>query len=174
MQLEEQTTAKHEHRHAVVIFTGEKFFLRNLRRLFVVGAIDEIEHARRVTYRALQTGLIAVLFQQLNRDDFHRDVIGIERDDALGIVHRARVVAQLKARFHQRAVDARALRSFGIFLEEGFEIADERGAIVTGAVDGLLEFFVGCRMRLRVALFRRGFRRSGLLLMRNTRSRRCL
>src|SRR6202012_1952713 len=94
----------------------------------------------------------AELLQELDRDEFHRDVVGIERDDALGVVHRAGVVAKLKARLDERAVDARALRSFGIFLEKRFEIAPERGAVVAGAVDGLLQLFVGSWVSLRVAL----------------------
>jgi hypothetical protein len=78
----------------------------------------------------------------LNRNQRHGHIVGGQGNDALGIVGSAGRVSELQGSFDQSAVDSDALGRFRIFLQEGFEIADQGGAIVAGTVDGLLEFFV--------------------------------
>jgi len=98
-------------------------------------ALDKLENPGGVVSGAAESSFVAIPFEQLNGQDGHGDIVGVECDDAFRVVGGARVVPQLEAGFDEGAINL-GVAAIRIFLQECFEIAHQRGAVVSGIVDG--------------------------------------
>src|SRR5208283_1227260 len=114
--------------------------------------LQAFQHARAIGNGAPPAVRAAIAIEQLNREDRHGSVFRVQGHNAFGVFRGAGKIAQLQARFNDGAIDLRALAGFRIFLQEGVQIADHRGAVVAGVSDGFLEFRVFGGSVLRRAL----------------------
>jgi len=139
-----ETRAEKEEGRFVAFFLGCPFFRRDAGRFFVVGGVfDVFDDARGVVEGAVEGGVVAGFFQELDGEKSDGHVFGGQRDDALGVGGGFGSIAKLEAGFDEGAEDLRAFGGLRIFLEIFLEIADEGGAVVAGGFDSLLEFVGG-------------------------------
>jgi hypothetical protein len=159
VEFEGEPSAKEEDIHLVTLVFGFPFFFGDFRRFcFGLVAIDIIEYTGGIIHRAAKSRFVAVALQQLNRQHGHGNILGREGYDALGIFGRAGGVPQLKGGLNECPIDLRALARLRIFPQKFLEVADERGAIIAGAVDGLLQLLAfGGHFRGGRRLRSRGF-----------------
>ena len=76
---------------------------------------DKFQHAGGIVCGPAESRFVAVLFEQLNCQDGHGDVVRAESDDAFRVAGGARVVLQLHAGFHKSAVNLWPLLRIRIF-----------------------------------------------------------
>jgi len=136
--------AEEEYRGFVTFFFGGPFFRGDPGRFFVVGGIPNVfDDAGRVVEGAMERGVVAGFFKELDGEKGDGHVFGSEGDDSFGVGSGFGSVAELEAGFDESAENLRTFGGLGIFLQEILEIAYESGAVAAGGFDALLEFVGG-------------------------------
>ncbi len=138
-QLEVQVAPQEVSVGEIVPFLEFPLFGGDPRRAFGGrSAIHGIKNACGVADRPAESSVVLLAFEKFNGEQKHRDVVWIQSDHTLGVVRGADVVLQLETGFHQGTVNIGAVWVIRILIQEAFEVADERRAIVPGIADGLL------------------------------------
>ena len=140
MEFKREPATEGEDVGLVAFLLSFPFFFGDLGRFFRGRrAVYIVQDARGIVDGAAQGRLVAVSLEELNREHGRGHIFGSKGDDALGIVGSANGIAKLETGFDKSAVNLWTLAGLGVILEEFFEVADQGGAVVAGAINGHLQ-----------------------------------
>jgi hypothetical protein len=122
----------------------------SLRAFAGRGLLNPIDYARDIAARASKAGVVTLSLKNRDGEQHHLRVVGMLSDELFGIVEGAIIISKLLACLDKGAIDGGSARGFRKSPQIIFQVAYQRGAVISGGVKGFLQLSFGLCVAFRI------------------------
>jgi hypothetical protein len=112
--------------------------------------LNAIEHTRDIPTGSKEAGVVMLSLENRDRKQHHLGVVGMLSDELFGVLEGAIIIAKLLACLHKSAIDGSPPRRFRKSPQIIFQVAYQRGAVISRGVESFLQLCFGLCVPFRI------------------------